>query len=79
MAGAAKGVDIFPISADKMKLDVTFSIPSTTFTSSMADNGKYYIFVISTRVHGNCLFYFFQPISMIHKIKKQQSYKNKVT
>lgn len=51
MAGAAKGVDIFPISADKMKLDVTFSIPSTTFTSSMADNGKYYIFVISTHVY----------------------------
>lgn len=42
MAGAARGVDIFPISADKMKLDVTFSIPTTIFTSSMADNGEYY-------------------------------------
>lgn len=44
MAGAAKGVDIFPISSDKMKLDVTFSIPSTTFTSSMADNERQRLF-----------------------------------
>lgn len=78
MAGAAKGVDIFPISADKTKLDVTFSIPTTMFTSSMADNGEYYIFVISTLVYMViACFIFFQTISMIHKIQNNNHMKTK--
>lgn len=60
MVGVVKGVDIFLIFVDKMKLDVIFLILFIMFILLMVDNGKYYIFFyFYLCVYGNCLFYFF--------------------
>lgn len=40
MAGSAEGVDVFLVSPDRTKCDVTFSIPTTIFKPSMDDNGN---------------------------------------
>lgn len=51
MVGVVKGVDIFLIFVDKMKLDVIFLILFIMFILLMVDNGKYYIFVIFIYVY----------------------------
>lgn len=51
MVGVVKGVDIFLIFLDKMKLDVIFLIFFIMFILLMVDNGKYYIFVIFIYVY----------------------------
>lgn len=51
MVGVVKGVDIFLIFVDKMKLDVIFLILFIMFILLMVDNGKYYNFVIFIYVY----------------------------